>query len=308
MRKDNYLTMQAHTPKFLRPGDEIRIVSTARFVEEEFINRAVSEIENRGYKVSLGKNLYERKNQFAGTDKQRLADLNDALADQNVRAILAARGGYGTARILKGFDGKSFNNDPKWICGYSDITALHSHIYSAYQTQSLHSTMPVDFHKNSKEVMDSFFDLLEGKDSSNEAEPHSLNRDGNGEGPMIGGNLSMLYSLLGSSAQISGSGKILFLEDLDEYLYHVDRMIVALKRAGILKNLAGLVVGGMSDMNDNKVPFGKTTEEIIAEHVSGYSFPVAFNFPSGHIERNLAWIHGKKRRLTVRNGKPSLLQ
>ncbi len=308
MRKDNDLTMQAHTPSYLRQGDEIRIISTARAVEEEFIDHATAEIEKRGFTVSLGENLFKRDNQFAGTDAERLADLNEAVKDKNVRAIFAARGGYGTARLLKGFDGKAFNNDPKWICGYSDITALHSHLLNVFHTQSIHSTMPVNFSTNTRDAMDSLFDLLGGKSLKYESESHELNREGNGEGAMIGGNLSMLYSLLGSSAQASTNGKVLFLEDLDEYLYHVDRMMLALDRAGILKNLSGLVVGSMTDMNDNKVPFGKTAEEIIAERVSAYKYPVAFNFPSGHIDDNRAWIHGKKIRLTVRNGQPSLLQ
>ncbi|MCZ4408722.1 LD-carboxypeptidase [Cryomorphaceae bacterium 1068] len=299
--------MQAHTPSYLQPGDEIRIISTARAVEKEFIDSAVTEIEKRGFKVSLGENLYKRDNQFAGTDAERLADLNESVRDKNVRAIFAARGGYGTARLLKGFDGKAFNNDPKWICGYSDITALHSHLLNVFHTQSIHSTMPLSYETNTKEALDSLFELLEGKQVDYEAPTHKLNREGNGEGAMIGGNLSMLYSLLGSTAQASTDGKVLFLEDLDEYLYHVDRMMLALDRAGILKNLSGLVVGGMTEMNDNKVPFGKTAEEIIADRVAPYSFPVAFNFPSGHIDDNRAWTHGKKIRLTVRNGQPSLL-
>lgn len=308
MRKDKDLNMQAHTPSYLQPGDEIRIISTARAVEKEFIDRAVAEIQKRGFQVSLGENLYKRENQFAGTDAERLADLNEAVKDKNVRAVLAARGGYGTARLLKGFDGKAFNNDPKWICGYSDITALHSHVFNSCQTLSLHSTMPVDFLKNTATATDSLFQLLQGESLTYESKPHELNRGGNGEGAMIGGNLSMLYSLLGSTAQVSTDGKILFLEDLDEYLYHVDRMMVALNRAGMLENLAGLVIGGMSDMNDNRIPYGKTAEEIIAERVAAYNFPVAFNFPSGHIDDNRAWVHGKKRRLTVRNDQPSRLQ
>jgi len=300
--------MQVHTPPFLNPGDEIRIISTARFVEKATTDRAVNEIEKRGFKATLGKNLFERFHQFAGTDDQRLSDLNEALADQNVRAILAARGGYGTARIMDGIDGDAFRKDPKWICGYSDLTALHCHIYQVYRTESLHSTMPIDFHKNTKEVMDSFFHILEGKETTVEAEIHQSNREGVAEGRMIGGNLSMLYSILGSKSQILGKGELLFLEDLDEYLYHIDRMMVALKRAGILGNLKGLIVGGMSNMHDNKVAFGQSAEQIIGTHVAEYNFPIAFNFPSGHINRNLSWTHGKKRRLSVINGKPSLLE
>jgi muramoyltetrapeptide carboxypeptidase len=308
VRKDNDLNMQAHTPSYLQPGDEIRIISTARAVDKEFIDLAVTEIEKRGFSVSLGENLFKRENQFAGSDEERLSDLNEAVRDKKVRAIFAARGGYGTTRLLKGFDGKAFNNNPKWICGYSDITALHSYVLNSCQTLSLHSTMPVDFQRNTTESIDSLFQLIRGESLTYEAKPHDLNRDGNGEGAMIGGNLSMIYSLLGSPAQPLTDGKILFLEDLDEYLYHIDRMMLALDRAGMLENLSGLVVGGMTDMNDNKVPFGKTTEEIIVERAAKYKYPVAFNFPSGHIDDNRAWIHGKKRRLTVRNGQPSLLQ
>ena len=308
MRKDNDLTMQTHTPKYLQPGDEIRIISTARSVDKEFIDSATAEIQKRGYAVSLGENLFKKANQFAGTDAERLSDLNEAVRDKNVRAIFAARGGYGTARLLTGFDGKAFNNDPKWICGYSDITALHNHLLNTCQTLSVHSTMPVDFHRNTPKAKDSLFKLVQGETLTYESESHELNRGGNAEGVMVGGNLSMIYSLLGSTAQPLTDGNILFLEDLDEYLYHVDRMMVSLDRAGILENLAGLVVGGMNDMNDNIVPFGKTAEEIISERVATYRFPVTFNFPSGHMDNNQAWVHGKKRRLTVRNGQPSLLQ
>jgi muramoyltetrapeptide carboxypeptidase len=300
--------MQAHTPRYLQPGDEIRLISTARTADKSYIDLAVSEIEKRGYKATLGKHLFSKSNQFAGTDEERLADLNDAIRDKNVRAILCAKGGYGTARLLEEVNEYAFHQDPKWICGYSDVTALHSHIYNVFMTQSLHSCMPVGFANYTPEAMNSLFDQLAGNEVRYQFAPHDLNRQGNAEGVMIGGNLSVLYSLLGSTAQVSPSGKILFIEDLDEYLYHIDRMMLALDRARILENLSGLVVGGMTDMNDNAVPFGKTAEEIISERVAEYDFPVAFNFPSGHFNDNRTWVHGKKRRLTVRNGQPSLLQ
>jgi len=308
VRKDNDLNMQAHTPEHLQPGDEIRLISTARTADKSYIDLAVSEIENRGFKATLGKHLFSKSNQFAGTDEERLADLNDAIRDENIRAILCAKGGYGTGRLLHGIDAKAFHNDPKWICGYSDVTALHSHVYNVFRTQSLHSCMPVGFANYTAEAMNSIFDLLSGNDVIYEFAPDDLNREGNAEGVMVGGNLSVLYSMLGSTAQVSPSGKILFIEDLDEYLYHIDRMMVALDRAGILENISGLVVGGMTDMNDNAVPFGKTAVEIISERVAPYKYPVAFNFPSGHFDDNRTWVHGKKRRLTVRNGQPSLLQ
>lgn len=300
--------MQAHTPEYLQPGDEIRLISTARAAERSYIDLAVSEIEKRGYKATLGKHLFSKSNQFAGTDAERLADLNDAIRDENVRAILCAKGGYGTARLIHDVDEYTFYQDPKWICGYSDVTALHSHIYNVFMTESLHSCMPVGFANYTAEAMDSLFNLLAGKEMSYKFLPHDLNREGDAVGLMIGGNLSVLYSLLGSDAQITPRGSILFIEDLDEYLYHIDRMMLALDRAGILEKISGLIIGGMTDMNDNAVPFGKTAEEIIAERVAPYNYPVAFNFPSGHFDDNRAWVHGKKIRLTVRNDQPSLIE
>lgn len=300
--------MQADTPQYLVPGDEIRLISTARTAERSYIDLAVSEIEKRGYKPTLGKYLFSKSNQFAGTDAERLADLNDAIRDENVRAILCAKGGYGTARLLHEVNEYAFHQDPKWICGYSDVTALHSHVYGVFMTQSIHSCMPVGFADYTSEAIDSLFDLLSGKDLRYECAPHNLNREGKAEGIMIGGNLSVLYSLLGSDARIVPNGSILFIEDLDEYLYHVDRMMLALDRAGILEKISGLIIGGMTDMNDNKVPFGKTAEEIIAERVAPYNYPVAFNFPSGHFDDNRAWVHGKKIRLTVKNDQPSLIE
>lgn len=299
--------MHAYTPPFLKTGDEIRIISTARRVDREFIDHACLEIQNRGFKASLGQNLFKVSNQFAGTDQERLADLNDALNDPSVRAIFCARGGYGTARLLEGMDNDAFSGDPKWIVGYSDITALHHHLLQVLNSQSLHAGMPVNFSENTPKAKDTLFGLLSGNEVDYQADFHILNREGSGEGMMVGGNLSVMYSLLGSSAQLSTEGCILFLEDLDEYLYHIDRMMLALDRADMLKNLSGLIIGGMTDMNDNNIPFGKTAEEIIAERVGKFDFPVCFNFPSGHVKDNCAWIHGKKIRLTVKNGQPSFI-
>jgi muramoyltetrapeptide carboxypeptidase len=299
--------MLVHTPPPLKEGDEIRIISTARSVEDDFIRAAMSEIASRGFRASTGRNLLKRANQFAGTDEERLRDLNDALNDRSVRAILCARGGYGTARLLKGLDTFAVRRDPKWVAGYSDITALHHHLFSETGLQSLHSSMPVNFSSNSAEAKDSLFELLKGETTTYEAPPHSLNRAGEATGMLIGGNLSVIYSLLGSAAQLQTEGCILFLEDLDEYLYHIDRMVLALDRAGLLEKLSGLIIGGMTDMNDNTVPFGLTAEEIIADRVSGFKFPVCFGFPSGHIDDNRAWIHGKKIRLTVNHDQPSFI-
>ncbi len=295
------------TPSNLSPGDEIHIISTARFVEIAFIQNAIETLENQGFKVVTGKNLFEQDHQFAGTDAGRLADLNAAIRNPKCRAILCARGGYGTARIIDGMDLLSLKSDPKWIVGYSDITALHNHVYTQIGLESIHGTMPVNFSTNSFESIDSLTFILSGKEVSYKFPQHQFNRSGEGVGEMVGGNLSVIYSLLGSTSSLNTDGKILFLEDLDEYLYHVDRMMLAMDRSGKLKNLAGLIIGGMSDMNDNTVPFGKSAEEIISERVAEYRFPVVFGFPAGHLPDNRAWIHGKKRRLIVQNDQPSLV-
>ena len=297
--------MAGISPKKLQKGDLIQIVSTARFVEKEFVDIAIKTLSEFGFRVETGKNLFARQNQFAGSDNNRLDDFNDAIRNPECRAILCARGGYGSARILDKLDLASLKEDPKWIAGYSDITAILNHLFVNADMEGLHSTMPVNFENNTRQSIDSLVDALTGKPLAYKAPHHLLNRSGKAEGEMIGGNLSMIFSLQGSNTQLNTDGKILFLEDLDEYLYHIDRMMVALKRAGMLENLAGLIIGGMTDMNDNTVPFGKNAEEIISEHIAEFDFPVCYNFPSGHIDNNCTWIHGKKIRLTVTNDQPS---
>lgn len=299
--------MKTLTPPPLHQGDTIAIISTARKVQTGFIEKARAVFEGWGYRVKLGAHLYADDHQFAGNDSERRTDLATALQDPEVKAIVCARGGYGTARILEGIDFKAVRSAPKWVVGYSDVTALHCHLYRQAGIQSLHGSMPVNFEENTAEALDSMRILLEGNGVGYSAPQSRLNRAGEGEGEMIGGNLSVLYSLMGTPSEIDMEGKILFLEDLDEYLYHIDRMMVTLKRSGKLRQLAGLVVGSMTDMHDNAVPFGKTAEEIIASQVATYSFPVCFGFPSGHIADNRAWVHGKKVRLTVKNDQPSSL-
>lgn len=306
MRKDNYirLFMSIIFPNKLNKGDLIQIVAPARAVDSHFIDLATSRFNNLGFRVDTGKNLYKRHDQFAGTDAERLEDINTAIQNPACRAIICARGGYGSVRLIDKLDLKGLKKDPKWIVGYSDMTAILNHIYNTVGIAGIHGPMPVSFSTNTKASLNTLWAALTGKTLTYTILPHKLNRAGQAEGRMIGGNLSMLYSLLGSKTQLNTAGAILFLEDLDEYLYHIDRMMMALDRAGMLRNLAGLIVGGMSDMNDNEIPFGKTAEEIIKNRVSQYSFPVCFGFPSGHIKDNQAWIHGKKIGLTVYNDQP----
>lgn len=289
------------TPKYINKGDKIAIVATARKISEKKIQPAVKKFHEWGLEVVLGKHLFEEYNQFAGTDEQRTYDLQQMLDDETVKAIIIARGGYGTVRIIDKLNFSNFIKKPKWIAGYSDVTVLHSHIHSNFGIETLHSTMPLNFPEKgiNNQALNTLKKALFGEDLIYTIKASSLNRNGIAEGIFIGGNLSILYSLSGSKSDIHTKGKILFIEDLDEYLYHIDRMMVNLKRSGKLENLAGLIVGSMSEMNDNTIPFGKTANEIIAETVKEFDYPVCFNFPAGHIKNNSALIFGRNAKLQV---------
>jgi len=288
----------SQTPN-LKPGDTIAFVSSARKISRDELVFAKTQVESWGLKVVFGENLFQEENQFAGSEKQRAQDLQAAINDENVKAILFVRGGYGSVQIIDSIDWTSFQKNPKWLIGFSDITVFHSHIQQNFGIPTLHATMPITFANNTESSLENLRKVLFGETISYQIETHPFNRNGKAEAEIVGGNLSILYSLLGSESQINTDGKILFIEDLDEYLYHIDRMIQALKRAGMLKNLAGLIVGGMSDMNDNTIPFGKTAEEIIHDAVSEYKYPVAFGFPAGHIDDNNPIIFGEKVKFEV---------
>ncbi len=291
-------------PPYLKKGDKIAIVASARKISREELEPAVAILKNWGLEVVVGKNLFNAHHQFSGTDAERAADLQEMLDDTSVKAIISARGGYGTVRIIDTIDFTKFKQHPKWVIGYSDITVLHSHIHNM-GIQTLHATMPINFNKH-EEATDTLRKLLFGETINYTFESHTLNRTGAAEGILVGGNLSLIYALCGSTSDIDTSNKILFIEDLDEYLYHVDRMMINLKRSGKLSKLAGLIIGGMSDMKDNTIPFGKTAEEIILDAVKEYKYPVCFNFPCGHIDKNLAVVLGKKMRLSVTNENSNL--
>ncbi len=285
-------------PSYLKKGDKIAIVACARKISKDELQPAIDILKSWGLEVVLSKNLFNTDNQFSGTDNDRAEDLQTMLNDSSIRAIISARGGYGTIRIIDKLDFTKFKQNPKWIIGYSDITVLHSHLHNlGYQT--IHATMPINFSVN-KEATESLQKLLFGENFSYEVKTHPLNRLGKLEGTIVGGNLSLLYALSGSISDINTKGKILFIEDLDEYLYHIDRMMISLKRSGKLNDLAGLIVGGMSDMKDNTILFGKTAEEIIFDAVKEYNYPVCFGFPCGHIDRNLALVFGKNSQLEIK--------
>ncbi len=285
------------TPAYLKKGDKIGIAACARKISVNEIQPAVDILNSWGLEVVLSKNLFNAENQFSGTDEERSEDLQMMLDDESVKAVISARGGYGTMRIIDKIDFTQFKKNPKWLIGYSDITVLHSHINN-FDIETLHATMPINFTKNA-EATETLRKALFGEKLSYEAEVHHLNRKGIAEAELIGGNLSLLYALTGSPSDIDTKGKILFIEDLDEYLYHIDRMMLNLKRGGKLSHIAGLVVGGLTDMKDNIIPFGKTAEEIIFDAVKEYSYPVCFNFPAGHIDKNSALYLGRKVHLRI---------
>ena len=285
-------------PKKLTKGDKIGIISTARKISLEELKPAIHILESWSLEVVLGTNLLEVDNQFSGTVHQRTADFQSMIDDKSIRAILCARGGYGSIQIIDNIDFSSLKKNPKWIVGYSDVTVLHSHL-NTLGIASMHATMPINFSTNTDKAIQSLRKSLFGLENNIKCKTHPFNKLGSVEAEIVGGNLSILYSLLGSKSDIDTNKKILFIEDLDEYLYHIDRMIISLKRNGKFDNLKGLIIGGMSEMNDNDIPFGKTSVQIILEHLESFEFPICFAFPAGHMDDNNAIVFGINSRLII---------
>ena len=279
-------------------NDTVWILSTARKISHKEVEPAVNLIKDWGLNVCIGKSIDAEENQFAGIDGLRAQDLQEAINDSRTKAIWCARGGYGTVRIIDKVDFLNYLKNPVPIIGYSDVTVLHSHLH-ILGVQSIHATMPVNLNTNTPESIQSLKDILFGCKPVYKIAPSEKNRAGNATGKIVGGNLSILYSLLGSGSAIKTSGKILFIEDIDEYLYHIDRMLMNLKRNNYFDELRGLIVGSFTKMNDNTIPFGKTAEEIILDITSEFDFPVIFNFPAGHINDNRALILGSKVEMNV---------
>lgn len=290
-------------PAFLKPGDTILIIGTARARSKDQIEPAISILKSWGLKVELGKNIYEKHHQFAGTDEQRAADLQWALDHKTAKAVLMAGGGYGTLRIIDKVKFTNFKKYPKWFIGYSDATIIQARLQQL-KYPSIHGPMAFKF-LDDEVATTSIKHLLFNESFSYKIPANKLNRIGKANAEMVGGNLSLIYALSGSKDDLDTRGKILFIEDLDEQLYHIDRMMLQLKRSGKLKGLKGLIVGGMTEMKDNAVPYGKIAEEIILDTVKEYKYPVCFNFPAGHIKRNMAFFLGKKVKLIVEDNKVS---
>lgn len=298
------------TPPFLHPGSRVRIVSPAGRIDEQTIFPALSWLKKKGYEVIVGQHACGQNFQFSGTDAERLSDLQEALDDRKAQAIICTRGGYGLIRIIDKPDFSQFRKHPKWLVGYSDITVLHNRLH-IMGFKSIHGVMCRHFLDENGLPANNLLDLervLSGEKVQYEFSGNPLNRRGKTNGILTGGNLSLIYSLKGTPYDPVTAGKILFIEDTGEYLYHIDRMMVSLRLAGKLNNLAGLIVGQFTDCKDNKEPFGKTAEEIIFDAVKDYDFPVCFGFPAGHDQPNLPLVLGARWKLTVTDNKCSLKQ
>jgi len=286
-------------PAALQIGDQIGIVSPAGKIAKEKVEHAIRVIEDFGLKVKLGKHVYDQHHQFAGKDEDRLKDFQDMIDDPEIKAILCSRGGYGAIRIVDRIDFSSFHENLKWIVGYSDITVFHT-LLNRMGIQSMHACMPINFDPAGKSnAVKSMLNMLTGTFENYEIPSHSLNRLGNVSAELTGGNLSILYSLQASKYEMETDDKILFIEDISEELYHLDRMMNNLKLSGKLSKLKGLIVGGMTDMFEGNQPFGQSANEIIHSYVKDYNYPIVYDFPAGHIDENLALLFGKEIHLQV---------
>ena len=285
-------------PNYLQKGDAVAIVSTARKVSKKELIPALAILKNWKLNVVIGNSIEAEEHQFAGNDNLRASDFQEMLDNPKIKAIWCARGGYGTIRMIDLLDFSNFKNNPKWIIGYSDVTVLHSHLHQL-GFETLHAQMPVSIETKTAACVQSLKNSLFGNNTTITIPSEVSNITGNAKGVLVGGNLSMLYSVCGSSSSISTKGKILFIEDLDEYLYHIDRMLQNLKRNGMLDQLQGLIIGGMTQMHDNDISFGQSTEEIILSICNDYNYPIVFNFPAGHIKDNRALILGRKAELII---------
>lgn len=280
------------TPEFLQKGDTIGILATARKADLASLQPAIKLLESWGLHVVIGKTIGKEENQLAGPDWLRASDFQEMIDNPKIKAIWAAKGGYGTVRIIDRIDFTNFKKKPKWICGFSDMTVLHSHINNM-GIETIHSFMALNAGTANPEVLASFHKALFGEKLSYKIAPHNYNINGTAKGEIVGGNLSVLYSIIGSKSEVDYKGKILFIEDLDEYLYHIDRMMMNLKRNGYFDGVKAVIVGGMTSMNDNEIPWGKDALQIIQDVLKDYKFPIIYNFPAGHIKDNRTLILGK---------------
>lgn len=293
-------------PPFLQPGDKVGIVAPAKKVNEKTTLDGIEVLKSWGLQVIMGKNLFKTYHQFAGTDDQRIEDFQQMIDDHEIKGIFMARGGYGSTRIIDRINFEALINTPKWICGFSDITAIHLHLYNL-GIASLHAPMPSFFHDIDKQDLLWFRDYIFGIKSKLVVNKNQLNKSGLAHGKLIGGNLSLICHTIGTPSEITTKNNILFIEDVGEQLYNLDRMMVQLKRIGLLKNLSGLMVGQFSEMKDSEDSFGQSAYEIIHAHTKDHDYPIAFDLPIGHTAKNHAIPIGLPATLNVNESRATLM-
>jgi len=295
-------------PPYLSKGDTIGIVCPSGFMPFDKAATCIQVLQQWGYKVKTGSTLGSQHHYFSGTDEERLADLQQMMDDDDVQAVLCGRGGYGLTRIIDQLNFKKFRRKPKWLIGFSDITVLHSHVYQELKIASMHAPMAAAFNdgEHENEFVQSLRNALEGMKASYTCDTHPFNQRGKAEGELVGGNLALFTHLVGSVSEVNTKGRILFLEDVGEYIYNIDRMLYQLQRAGKLDKLAGLVIGGFTDAKDTTVPFGKTVDEVIHDITKQFDYPVAFHFPVSHEKENYALKVGGRYQLKVGSKQVSL--
>ena len=294
-------------PPKLIAGDTIGIVAPARKITLNQLDPAIKKLESWGLETVMSKNIFSTAHSyFAGSDAERQEDFQRMLDDPKIKAIFCARGGYGSTRIIEGLNFSSLEKTPKWIIGFSDVTAFHLRLLNQ-GIFSIHGTMPIFFGREESEVsVESIRKIIFGGSCKIEFQPEAANRPGTARGPVIGGNLSLIADALATPSAPDTNGKILVVEEVDEYYYKLDRMFTQLRRTGKLKNLAGLLIGHMTDIKNSELDFGETVFQIVSHAVRDYQYPVAFSFPSGHQDPNLAWVHGAKAILEVSSPKVTL--
>ncbi len=277
----------------------IRIVSPAKAIEANYIDGAKDFLEQKGFTVELGNNVAGQYHYFSGTDEERRQDFQDAINSENVDIILCARGGYGTIRIVDLVDFSPLKKYPKQIIGFSDITVFHHHIHQHVGIETVHATMPLNFKHNTNESLGTLVNSITGLPNQYNIPSNQNNISGTAKGQVIGGNLTMICTLIGTNSDIDFSGKILFIEEVAEYIYAIDRMLWSLEKSGKLSQINGLIVGGMTGIKDTEIRFGKNVEHLILDRVSKYDYPVCFDFPAGHIDDNRSLVFGRESELIV---------
>ena len=296
-------------PPYLKKGNTIGITCPAGYMAAEKAQKCISTLQSWGFDVMVGKTVGSKsKNYFSGSDEVRQNEMQAMLDDENIHAILCGRGGYGVGRIIDGLDFTKFKKKPKWVIGFSDVTILHAHLYTKIKVASLHAPMASAFNEGENEFIQSLHKAIIGKKAKYSCAPHPFNKPGTATAELVGGNLSLLTHLIGTPSAINTKNKTLFIEDIGEQIYHIDRMLYQLKRSGMLENLAGLIVGGFTDMEDTERPFGKKVYEIIKEITAAYNYPVCFNFPVSHSKKNYALKIGVPYTLKISKTKTQLTE